>query len=59
MEKELLDLDKIQELEEVYRKKFTETLNPCFLVIAASYQEIIQAKKYNLKYREKEDELSL
>ena len=59
MEKETIDLMRIQELEEKYRKAFCESLNPCFLVIAASYREIIQAKKYNIEYKEKDDELSL
>ena len=59
MERETIDIMKMQELEEKYRKKFFESLNPCFLVIASSYREIIEAKKYNIQFKEKEDEISL
>lgn len=59
MEKETIDLSKYEQLEAKYREDFLKTLNPCYLVIAASYREIIEAKKYNIRFVEKEDGLSL
>ncbi len=59
MEKEIINLAKYEELEAKYREDFSKTLNPCYLALASSYRDIIEAKKYNIKFAEKEDELSL
>ena len=56
MENELLELEKLEKAEERWLKDFSETLNPCSLAIAASYREIINAKKENLKKSENEQE---
>lgn len=56
MENELLELDKLKKAEESWLKDFSKTLNPCSLAIAASYREIINAKKENLKKSENEQE---
>lgn len=59
MEKDIFGLKNLQNIEASLRNKFNETLNPCFLAIASSYRDIIEAKKYNIQFKEKEDELSL
>ena len=56
MENELIELDRLEKAEESWLKDFSKTLNPCSLAIAASYREIINAKKENLKKSENEQE---
>ena len=56
MENELLELDKLEKAEENWLKDFSKTLNPCSLAIAASYRDIINAKKENLKKSENEQD---
>lgn len=59
MERDIFDMKNLQNIEAVLRNKFNETLNPCFLILASSYTDIIEAKKYNIEFKEKEDEISL
>ena len=56
MGNELLELDKLEKAEERWLKDFSKTLNPCSLAIAASYRDIINAKKENLKKFENNQE---